>query len=144
MKKFLILFLTAFIFSILFAGCGQNVQVTVWNNSGVVPIYAGQWLAGTLASNTGQNRTQTFLESADNITDASDVALDDYNSFTVTLKENANITVTDNGYYYANGVTGSGATAFSNTASQTIYGGFPDAPHWYAACYINSVVIYKQ
>jgi len=135
------LFLGAIILGFIFllSGCGQSLQVTVWNDSGVVPSLNGQWLAGTLTPNTGTTTSQVFLETA-----TSDSSLDGNSSFTVTLKENANITVTDNGYYYPNGVTTSGATSFMNTATQTIYGGFPNPPHWYASCFINAVVIYKQ
>ncbi len=144
MKKSLFLIGTILIFIFLFSGCGQNIQVTVWNNSGIVPYYSGEWIDATISSNTGVTRSQEFLETAVNTTGSTDVPLDNNNSFTVTLKENANITVTDNGYYYANGVSTTTAIQFSNTASQTIYGGFPDSPHWYAACFLNSVIIYKQ
>lgn len=141
MKK--IAALIMLLFAVLFiAGCGQDVEVTIYNASGVYG-YANQYI---LIEARGDHLDQ-WKYAADVAHDDSE--LNEDNSFTVKMKENSTLEVEAEGQYYT--VDGNGNTSLTKfntnengTFSATIYGGFPSAPKWYAACYKDGVTIYKK
>lgn len=135
MKKIQLLTFVLIIF--LFFGCGQEVNVTVYNATGINSSYG--WIAINIHSEDNDN---WFLP-----TDfaKNDSECNETNSLTIKLKENKTISVAANGQYYDLSQPTPVLTNFEvEKSTATIYGGFPDAPHWYAAVNKESVIIYKK
>jgi hypothetical protein len=138
MKKIIIILSMPFIF--LLSGCGQQLDVTVWNASGI-ESYANQWIAITANWSDGGNRNLYPYTSA-----VDENNLDATNSVSFKAPENSKLTVMCNGQYYTADSTGNTTlTVFATDPySQSLYGGFMDPGHWYAAAYKNAIVIYKK
>ncbi len=137
MKKYLVLIIL--LTAILFCGCGQELDVTVYNASGI-SSYAEQYVLIELRSGHVDmwKNADTYAKNESEI--------DENNSFTVKLKENDTIYVEAEGQYYVEDSGGNTSLVEFDTGtfSTTIYGGFLEAPSWYAACYKDSVTIYKK
>lgn len=136
MKKLILSAVIIFV-ALLFYGCGQKVDVTVYNTGW--PIGGAQWLV-TSASWNGGSMNQPFTGRA---YDLSGLAAN--NSFTFEARENDNLVITANGQQYQIDTSGNTTLvdAEFNTGT-TLYGGFLDTAHWYAAVYMDAIVIYKQ
>ncbi len=136
MGKKLVFSLCLFII-FLFYGCGQELNVTVYNATGINSSYG--WVAININS---ENNNNWFLptEYAKN-----DSECNEKNSLTIKLKENNTIKVAANGQYYDMSQPTPVLTDFEVPESTaTVYGGFPDPPRWYAAVNKESVIIYKK
>ncbi len=137
MKKYLVSMIL--LASVLFCGCGQELNVTVYNASGI-SSYSEQYVLIELRSDH-VDMWQTVDTYAKNESE-----IDENNSFTVKLKENDTIYVEAEGEYYVEDSAGNTSLVEFDTgiSSATIYGGFMEAPSWYAACYKDGVTIYKK
>jgi hypothetical protein len=134
MKKSLaaiILILTLFIF----AGCGQQMPVTVYN---AIPIFGAQQIA--VDANTGSN-DQWFAPTTNSLN--SD-GCNSTNSVTFNTTENDKLSVGASGYIYVDS-TDTSVTAFYLTpTAQVVYADFLSTPHWYAEVNLGSVIFYKK
>jgi len=137
MKKLLLIIFSVIILFLLF-GCGQEVNVTVYNATGI-PVVAGEWIAINIHS---ENNDNWFLPTT---YAKNDTECDKNNSLTIKLKENSTISVGANGKYYDLSQPTPVLTDLTVPVSTaTVYGGFPDPPAWYAAVNMKSVLIYKK
>lgn len=137
MKKLLLITFSVIIL-FLFFGCGQEVNVTVYNATGIMSA-TGEWIAININSESNDN---WFLPST---YAKNDTECDKNNSLTIKLKENSTISVGANGQRYDLSQSPPVLTDFKVPVSTaTIYGGFPDPPSWYAAVNMESVLIYKK
>ncbi len=136
MKKITVLIIFSSII-LFFYGCGQDLNVTVYNATGINSSIG--WIAININSENNDNWfTPTDYANNDSECDAN-------NSITIKLKENSNISVNANGQYYDLSQPTPVLTKFEvPAATATIYGGFPEPPHWYAAVNLESVIIYKK
>jgi hypothetical protein len=123
---------------ILFTGCGQDLNLTVYNATGLQYPYA--WMAINVNSENNDNWFEP-TQYCDN-----DTQVNEFNSLTIKLKENSSINIGGNGVTYEDdGSGGTTTTDFTLPKGQaTLYGGFPDAPEWFAAVNLESVTIYKK
>ncbi len=136
MKKFLLI---AVIISaiFLFSGCGQEMDVTVYN---AVPLWGAQWIA---INGHTEHHDQWFwpYDYARKYDEC-----DNSNSVTFKGKENENLNVCANGQIYE--IDAGGNTSLADfsvpVASQLLYGGFLETAHWYAEVNLTSVIIYKK
>lgn len=134
MKK--ILAFSIFLFSaVLFSGCGQDINLTVYNDTGIVPgseTYCGarvEWNNGTEA--------HLFSGSGNSISDS--------NSFSVTVKEGYDVTVIGYGWYIVSDSSGNtSAASYEQSASANVYGSYLDSKKWYACLYMDKVLIYNK
>ena len=133
------LFLASLIVVMILSGCGQDLTVTVYNHSGIVSYY-NEWIVMN-ASTERYNGGITALRSTDFDTDVNDT-----NSFTFQAKENDTLAINANGQYYVTDSSGNTTlTTFTvSPVTQKLSGGFPDAPKWFAAVYLDNVVIYRK
>ncbi len=136
MKKITILFIVSLMI-FFFYGCGQDVNVTVYNSTGINSS------TGWIAINVNSENNDNWFEPTDYANNDSDCGPD--NSITIKIKENSTIKVTANGYYYDYSQPTPVLTSFEvQTSTATIYGGFPEPPNWYASVNLESVIIYKK
>ncbi len=140
MEKIRALFFLALASLFLFTGCGQDLNVTVINRSSISWNGSGDYI--WINVNTERfNKSFLPTESA-----MDDKDINSNNSFSFKAKENDTITINTNGKMYQ--VDGDGNTTLvdfeSKIATATLFGGFPDAPDWYAGCYYNEIIIYRK
>lgn len=137
MKKIAIIAATAAVLS-FFCGCGgQDINMTVYNDTGILPTaetYCGarvEWDKGTTA--------QLFSGSGNDVTSS--------NSFTVQVKEGYSVKVIGYGTYYTvidAAVGNTKLASYAQTATASVYGGYMEAANWYACLYLDKVLIYKK
>lgn len=135
MKKASVIILAAIISSFLFTGCGQDLNLTVYNSTGVSA--ATGWVAINVAS---ENNNNWFFPTT--------YALDESqctssNSTTLKLKENTTVTISGNGINFGEG-DGADTSFTLPTGEVTLYGGLTGVPAWYASVNMNTVVFYKK
>lgn len=144
MKKLLLI--TAILSVVfLFSGCGQEMDVTIYNTSGVTYSGIGDQtyiqITADISNLDGTNIT--FFPSGVALTDSE---CDATNSYTITGKENETLHLYAKGYRY--NVDSSGNTTlvdfYVDPVNKILYGSFLEAPRWYAAVFTNSIVIYKK
>ena len=142
MKKTAIIAIIFILFVFLFAGCGQKMDVTVYNTTGITQL-AQQYvqMSAWLDQDQGSNYTQ--IPTGDAKTEA---YCDDTNSFTIKAKENQTLSVYSQGYYYQSDSSGNTSLVHfeDTTVTKTLTGGMLSTPHWYAAIYLNNIVIYEK
>jgi hypothetical protein len=123
----------------LFTGCGQDVNMTVYNHSGVVP-YLGEYI-GITADYEGGGAI-SFLPTTSTLSDDG-VTTD--NSIVFKVKENKQVGIKAFGAYYVTDSSGNTSlAAISLTTTATVYGGFPTAPAWYAAVFVDGITVYHK
>jgi|GEM_PF-1597331 hypothetical protein len=144
-KKF-ILFICFSVTLLIFSGCGQEFDVTVYNKSGIV--YSGTTDPTYIAISAGLKNIDgtnvTFLPSGVAL---SENDVNATNSTTFKARENETLNVYANGYEYSYDSSGNttGISAFEiSPVQQVLYGEFLSEPHWYAAVYKDNIVIYKK
>jgi len=139
MKKVLFLTVMAAAMFIL-AGCGQDVNFTVYNHSGIVP--SGNQYIGITVEADGTDSLSFFpTQNA-----LSDSEITDGNSRVIKVKESKTVSVNAWGQVFVTGTEGELTTESFEIGPQTavVYGGFPSAPDWYAAVFMNEITIYKK
>lgn len=120
---------------LIFSGCGQDINLTIYNDTGITPgaeTYCGarvEWEQGTTA--------KLFSGSGNDITSS--------NSFVVQVKEGYDVTVIGYGVYYVEDASGNTSLAsYVESSTATVYGGYLEANNWYACLYMDKVLIYKK
>ncbi|MFP4465902.1 MAG: hypothetical protein ACLFP1_02520 [Candidatus Goldiibacteriota bacterium] len=135
--KQIVLLLGSIIF--LFTGCGQDVQLTVYNSTNVTSANGWVWLQ--MASDSIEQR-HAATDNADTVEQ-----LNESNSFTVKIKENEIVNVHIEGGVYTRDSEGTvtGSDEFEADSSPfTVFGGFPDAPRWFASANKESVIVFRR
>ncbi|HDQ25607.1 MAG TPA: hypothetical protein ENN43_02545 [bacterium] len=137
MKKAGIILLSVFI-AVMAAGCGQEMNLTVYNSTGIVSG-GEQYVVLHASWDGGQKWYPTSTHALD------DSYVNEKNSFTVKVKEHDTVRVSAEGAYYKDETT---LVTFDLDSkgdfTQVVYGGFLEAPSWYAAVNLESVVFYKK
>ena len=118
----------------IFSGCGQDVNLTVYNATGITS--ASGWLAISVKS---EYNSDWFFPTS---YAANETYCSPSNSYTVKLKENTSVTVGGNGIVY-DGEGGESEITLP-IGNVLLYGGLTGAPAWYAAVNLESVVFYKK
>lgn len=134
MKKTSIMLIISAISIFLFAGCGQDVNLTVYNATGITSA------SGTLAISVKSDSNSDWFFPTSYA--ANETYCSPSNSYTVKLKENTTVTVGGNGVIFQEGGGESEITLPIGTV--LLYGGLTGAPAWYAAVNLESVVFYKK
>lgn len=139
MKKLFAVLALATIVSFILSGCGQDLNVTVYNATGITYPYTG-WVA--IEAHTEGN--SQWLDAVSSCND--ETGVDQYNSMTFRVKENSTLEIGGNGEQWETDSNGDlvKTPITLPTGSATLYGGFPDAPEWFASVNLDSVVIYKK
>ena len=136
--KNIIIILALTVSGLLLSGCGQDLDVTVYNATGITS--ASGWVA--IDANT--NDSAQWIEPTG--TALSDINCDATNSFTYKAKENATLNIGGNGQYAT--VDSLGAVTMHSftlpNGTQILYGDLLSTPHWYAAVNMQSVIFYKK
>jgi hypothetical protein len=134
MKK-TILFAGMFASIFMFYGCGQELNLTVYNDTGILPT--SETYCAARVEWEGGTQSHTFSGTGTDISAS--------NSFTVQIKEGSEATVYGYGYYYEEDSGGRTTVAsYLQTGVQSVYGGYLEAPNWYACLYMDKVLIYKK
>ena len=135
LKLLLLLIMLIFLY-----GCGQEVNVTVYNHSGVTP-YVDQYIGITASWENGGSRSFFPTDSA-----SSDSEINENNSISFKVKENSQLSVNAWGQYYETDACGNTSLVSIDLGPEvvTVYGGFPDPPSWYVAVFLNEIFIYKK
>jgi hypothetical protein len=136
MKKFLLI-AAIFAFILMFYGCGQNLDITVYN---AVPVAGAQWI---MINGHTEHHDQWMGPTS--FADKSDEC-DNTNSMSFQSPENDTLHVAANGERYVIDSTGN-TTIQSYTVpdtTQVLYGGLLEQPHWYAEVNLTSVIIFKK
>jgi hypothetical protein len=124
---------------LLFSGCGQDVNMTVYNHSNVVP-YLSEYI-GITANYEGGGSISFFPTTSA----SSDNGVTADNSVVFKVKENKQVDIKAFGQYYVTDSSGNTSlAAISLTTSATVYGGFPTAPAWYAAIFVDGITVYHK
>lgn len=134
MKKIITVVLTALIASFIFTGCGQDLNLTVYNATGITSATGA--LAISIKSDYNSNWFFPTSYAAD------ETYCTPSNSYTVKLKENTEVTVGGNGVLYEEEGGESEFTLPIGTV--LLYGGLTSAPAWYASVNMESVVFYTK
>jgi len=139
MKKVLFLILAA-VTAFVLSGCGQDVNVTVYNHSGVVP--SGDQYIGITVEADGSD-SLSFFPTENSLSDGE---ITEGSSRVLKVKEGKTVSVNAWGQYFVTGADDSLSLETFEVGPQTavVYGGFPSAPDWYAAVFMNEITIYKK
>jgi len=127
------------VFLMIFAGCGQDVQFTVYNSTGINSASGLIWLHMSSDSIEKWHSATTYADTIEQ--------LDETNSFTVKIKENETVNVHVEGKVYVRDSEGivTGYDEFSADSSPvTVFGGFPDAPRWFASANKESIIVFRR
>ena len=137
MKKTAII-LAMFLSVFIMTGCGQEMDVTIYNATGINSTN------GWIAINAHTQANDEWILPTNYAT--SDEDCDSTNSFTYKVKENDILEIGGNGVLYID--DGSGNISESEftlpTGEKTLYGDLLSTPHWYAAVNMDSIVFYKK
>lgn len=139
MKKFL--FLAAIIPAIfLFSGCGQEMDVTVYNATGITSANGSIAINGHTDKVDMWGTPSTYALSADDVNST--------NSISFKAKESDTLSVSANGYICtavdATGMCTAVQSFYVGPSEQVIYGSFMEDAHWYAAINMGSIVFFKK
>ena len=136
MKKTALIIFSLLILFII-SGCGQQMDVTVYNAN---PMYGAEWIAIN-AHTTGHDQWLDPTGFADQASEC-----DSTNSMTFKGNENEPLAVSANGMMYNTDANGNTTlVAFSvPVTSQTLYSEFLSQPHWYAEVNLQSVIFFKK
>jgi len=139
MKKSLAFLLLVSASLFILTGCGQDLNVTILNRSGI-SNHGYSWIS--IHAHT-ERFNKTLIPDG---YAASDEDITPGNSYSFKAKENDTLQVNANGQTAE--VDSDGNVTYTDfvveTQSATLFGGFPDSPDWFAAVYLNEVIIYRK
>jgi uncharacterized protein YceK len=136
MKKIALIIIVLTVGFIL-SGCGQTLNFTVYNATGVTN-YGGGWVAIDIDS---EGQAQWLLATGTALTETD---CNSTNSLSVKVKENDTVSIGGNGEYSTDGTPATLTTFTLPKGQKTVYGGFLDQPAWYAAVNMDSVIFYTK
>ncbi len=134
MKKTLFA-MTAIVFTVFAAGCGQDINLTVYNDTGITP-YALAYCGARVE--TDDATTNKLFTGTGNVPENG-------NSFSIQVKEGRTVNIYGYGYYYQADSNGNTTLqTYSRSATAQVYGGYLESPNWYAALFMDKILIYKK